>query len=979
MRQHSRAAVASLALVLSLCASDAAAQIAAEGTIRGYVKDEQGGVLPGVTLTATTPAASTAFTARTDADGFYRLINLPPGIYIVVSELAGFSKFERTGLEVRAELNIQVDVTLKIGNVTESIQVSGETPMLEVQKTVQAVNISGDFQRALPLSGRREWSDSLALTPGIMSRSTDQFGGELYFLRGTENENHVIQIDGGDVGSFEQNWPGFFARLNTEAISDTQVKTAGVDASSPLAVGMVINIATPSGTNRLKGSAAAVYTAKRWNGNNTPGGTPVASRVFQPDVAAGGPVIKDRAWFFASMRYTDRRTGVSRDASLLANLQGLVPGFQPFDNEGKLKYFFLKGTTQFTANHQLYAFLQRDVNAEEANFQVNGGNFEVSAPGGSGYFGRLTSVWGSKMTTRLLAGYNSKGLNPDFSVFDGHLGTGGPSRPVHQTAFASAGIVQGSGVLARLDNIVSRNITPASKLTFSADLTYFLTGRRTGSHEIQVGMYLQPRLKAQNVIHYSGDGFALEELVLRDPQNPAGGTIPFHRRFYSAASENSQWHLAHDNAVYIQDSWKPAARLTINGGLRLDWVKDTNRIYDLVTLDDLVVGPRVGGTYIVTASQKDIVHASWGRVGDVPNAAYLDPTSPGGTTGGGNPKIAFRDEYSTRLDGVFDRVLLTPAAPPTNPNLRTDPDRTWPFVEEFIAGYRRQLPGQVSLDVSFLRRAYKHRPALVEVNGIYDNGVFRGYSDVSLNDILLLTDNKWSSFIYSGLEFTATKRTPKAQLITTYTRAFQHIDGTWQPNDPASFIQPAAFPNNRGLGTIRGAGTNSLSGTADTRNPMWEKHQFRTGLSYAAPWDFQLATSLSVQSGPYSGPIVTRLAAPDPRFGPPTVTLSNGRVVNNPLATAIRFAYADRGQGQIKAPNLKILNLRVGRHFIFGSRRFEVAFDTFNLLNADTDQQFLNGGNQLYSSNYAERPDGSFLGVNRQPPRSGQLTVRYVF
>ena len=583
------------------------------------------------------------------------------------------------------------------------------------------------------------------------------------------------------------------------------------------------------------------------------------------------------------------------------------------------------------------------------------------------------------MTTRLLAGYNTKGVNPSFSVFDNHLGTGGPSRPVHPTAFISGGVVQGSGRIAVLDNIPSRNITPASKLTFSADMTYFHTGGRAGSHEIQIGTYLQPRLEARNTIYYSGGGFALEEVVLRDPANPAAGTIPFHRRYYSAPTEDSQRLLAHDNAVFVQDSWKPAPRLTINGGLRLDWVKNTNRIYDLVTLDDFIVGPRVGGTYVLDADQKDIVHASWGRVGDVPNSAYLDPTSPGGTTGGGTSKLAFRDEYSTSIDGVFDRVLQTPAAPRTNPNLRTDPNRRWPFVDELIAGYRRQLPGQVSVDVSFLRRDYKSRPALVEVNGIYDNDVFRGYRDESLNDIFLLTDNQWNWFIYQGLELTAAKRTTKAQLITTYTRAWQHVGGTWQPNDPASFIQPDAFPNDRGLGTIRGAGTNSLSGTADTRNPMWEKHQFRTGLSYSAPWGIQLGTSFSVQSGPYSGPIVTRLSAADPRFGPPTVTLSNGRVVSNPLATAIRFANADRGIGQIKAPNLKILNLRLGRNFVLGRRRFEAAFDTFNLLNAGSDQQFLNGGNQLFSANYAARPDGSFLGVNRQPPRSGQLTVRYVF
>ena len=216
------------------------------------------------------------------------------------------------------------------------------------------------------------------------------------------------------------------------------------------------------------------------------------------------------------------------------------------------------------------------------------------------------------------------------------------------------------------------------------------------------------------------------------------------------------------------------------------------------------------------------------------------------------------------------------------------------------------------------------------------------------------------------------------QLIANYTRAWQHIAGTWQPNDPASFIQPEAFPNDKGLGTIRGNTPNSLTGTADVRNPMWEDHQARFGAVYNAPWSLVVATNFSVQSGPYSGPVVTRIAAPDPQFGPATVTLSNGRVVSNPLATTIRFAGKDRGDKQIKAPYLNVVNLRVGRNFHFGDRRLDVAFDVFNVLNGDTDQQFFDGGNQLYSSNYAIQ-NGAFYGVNRQPPRQGQLTLRFSF
>ena len=112
---------------------------------------------------------------------------------------------------------------------------------------------------------------------------------------------------------------------------------------------------------------------------------------------------------------------------------------------------------------------------------------------------------------------------------------------------------------------------------------------------------------------------------------------------------------------------------------------------------------------------------------------------------------------------------------------------------------------------------------------------------------------------------------------------------------------------------------------------------------------------------------------------PPTVTLSNGRVVSNPLATTIRFAHGDRGEGQIEGPAIVSWNARAGRDFKFGSRRIEVAFDVFNITNRGAVQSFLGGGNQTYSPNFAKRPDGTFIGSSVQPPRSGQLTLRFVF
>jgi hypothetical protein len=205
------------------------------------------------------------------------------------------------------------------------------------------------------------------------------------------------------------------------------------------------------------------------------------------------------------------------------------------------------------------------------------------------------------------------------------------------------------------------------------------------------------------------------------------------------------------------------------------------------------------------------------------------------------------------------------------------------------------------------------------------------------------------------------------------------MDGTWQPNDPASFIQPGHFANDRCLGSLRGETTNSLAGNADTRCSSWSKHAARLGVNWDLPWGLKWATQYTLLTGPWSGPVVTRIAAADPAFGPATVRLSNGRNVSNPLATTVRFAHADRGEGQVQAPTQHLWNMRLGKRFAVGGPQVEVALDVLNLLNNDADQEFLGGGNQLYSPNYAEAPDGTFRGQSRVFPRSLQLSARVTF
>lgn len=210
--------------------------------------------------------------------------------------------------------------------------------------------------------------------------------------------------------------------------------------------------------------------------------------------------------------------------------------------------------------------------------------------------------------------------------------------------------------------------------------------------------------------------------------------------------------------------------------------------------------------------------------------------------------------------------------------------------------------------------------------------------------------------LYNGLEFTVAKRTKNLNILSGYTHAWSRLEGTWIPNDPASFIQPNALANSRGIGSIRGneqsllSPGGSLSGTADTRSPSWIPNTFKMGTSYQAPWRLLLASNFSRLSGAWSGPIVTTVPY-DGQFGPSTLTLSNGRVVSNPLATTYRFAYATRNDGQIEAPNLVIWNIRVGRSIKLGAQTLDANLDIFNVTNRGADQQFLTGGNQLGTPN----------------------------
>jgi hypothetical protein len=353
---------------------------------------------------------------------------------------------------------------------------------------------------------------------------------------------------------------------------------------------------------------------------------------------------------------------------------------------------------------------------------------------------------------------------------------------------------------------------------------------------------------------------------------------------------------------------------------------------------------------------------------------------------GGDDAAGLRDEYDVNGDGVPENTIITPPLTTGVGAQQFDPELHQPMFDEFTLGFRRQFPGQISVDVAGIVKINKQQYAQVDINGIYPDGPnqrFGGFGLVDPNVGLLyrLTNNTWSQTHYRAFQATIAKNmSNNFQLLATIHRQWQHLTGTWNPTDPARFIQPDAFPNNRLVWRTDGVQDhNSLAtGTSLTNNPMWNPYSIRFSGAWTAPLGLLVSGGYTIMAGPYNGPVIDQLPANSPLitpFGPGTVTSSTGVRQPNPLATRIRFAFPTRGEGQTKAPDVHTLNLKIGRRFGIGAgRTLEFDADIYNVLNGgDYTEYARTGPNRLYV------PAQYLTYTNPQTPRALQLeaTVRF--
>ena len=283
---------------------------------------------------------------------------------------------------------------MALGALEETITVSGDSPMLEVSRPSNVLNIDAEFQKQVPVVEGKYWSDFLQMTPGVISRPhNDGSGRQNYFGNAVEHRDAVTLMEGlyaGNYNDFNINRTG----LSSEAIQDTEIKTGGVDAASPMGYGLVINMVSKSGGNQFRGNAGIAYQPFEWNANNVGSGTPATRQVHQYDFSSGGPIKRDSTWFFGALRYTENKSGTGRSPEVVAAHEALFPDGELGNNSLSGFQPWVKVTTKLGVNHDLSGVYQADrlllkvVGAEDYE------PVEVLSTGGPMYGAKLTSVWG---------------------------------------------------------------------------------------------------------------------------------------------------------------------------------------------------------------------------------------------------------------------------------------------------------------------------------------------------------------------------------------------------------------------------------------------------------------------------------------------------------------------------------------------------------------------------------------------------------
>jgi Carboxypeptidase regulatory-like domain/TonB dependent receptor len=971
-----------LAALLTAATSAGAQEF--RGRINGTVTDNTGAVLPGVTVTATGPALIQPQSALTGEDGTYRFPALPAGVYTLTFELAGFQKLTREGIRVVINTTLSVDGKLNVASLQESVTVSGQSPVVDTSTTTVGTNFTKELLTEIP-NARDVWA-AISQAPGFQMTGYDvggsHTGTQTGFLAYGIDDQRTTRIEGVNTTEDTGANAGYF---DFGSFEELQVSGAGnlADQDTP---GSSMNITVKSGGDRFSGSWYSDWEGKNLISDNVPNtfetgfqrdkdgffvrsalqrGNPI-DRQYDINANLGGPVMKQKLWFFYSYRLNDQY-------KFVLNPDGTV-----FDTLARSKLtnpYTVKMTYQLSRNNQIIGYINKREKLQALR------DFGPGVPLSAAYFQSSRNYpmkleWTSVLSPNLYLDvqasqwYNFFPLRPtlESGAFDGPYVPG-------RVEISSTNRFDGGPNTAYQDQ-------KRYKPQFSASLSYFKQGWR-GDHSFKFGS--EGRHETRKFFADQPFDLVYYDTVL--------GVTPSELELYNTPNEGI--NQVDNVSLYVNDNWRLNNRLTLNLGLRYDYYRDgwpeqvvapngvpalagttDARILDFFATRTVpaatvarthTIGPRAGFAFDIRGNGKSVIKGFYGRFyfNSSPDAvaAVANPV------GRGQLRYRWNDQNGNRLLdnpqelGAFLRTIGSAGGSP----VIVDPNLKRPYGDEVSAHFEQELRQGLSGRVSYVYKNIRDEWATVDVSRLNAYTVPVVQPDRGPDGITGNADD--------GPPINLFDRTAAPEQ-----RVFTNPDDPAYNSDFNSFEVALNRRFNQKWMVLTSFGytwldqfhantstTNVLQAAGNGKSYDWRPNIRRFGRETSTIWNYKLI-------GRYVAPWEVGISA--------SYKLQSGRQWGRSLATTV---LTTAGSETIRvepvtanrAPNIGIFDVRLDKSFkIRNGGRLTGMMDIFNLTNDDSVIVF----RTATATPAAGEPFGSFREVLALlDPRIIRFGIRYDF
>ncbi len=928
---------------------------ATTGVIEGTVTDESGGVLPGAGVSLQNTATNYEQSLTTDERGRFRGVLLPLGPYQVTASLDGFATLVREGLELAVGQTITLSLTLKVSAVSEQIVVTEAAPLIEVSRTENSVRIGRDDIDGLPNNGRN-FLDLSKLTPGV-SVVQGPDGDELS-VNGQKGIQNNIAVDGADFNNpffGEQRGgqrPAF--TFNIDAVQEVVVVPDGAPAEFGRASSGFVSVITKSGTNQYAGTAHLFYKddslssrAERDDGSLEP---KFDSDQTQAGFTFGGPLRKDRLFFFTALDYQDGTSVKQNDPDRIEQrvIDELARYGSPNENapiERTNDAIVFLGKVDWLPNDRHVLTLRFPYTYSE---QKNG-TFDVDSWGTSANATEKNSSWAisgsvvSNFTSRLLNEFRFQYAREDRPrPYDGPINPA-TGRPLPDTAFDF-----GSSYRFGMPFFIPV-VYHDTRWQANDNVTYL-----TPNHTIKAGFEYNQTSAFQTFIGFANGRFIFSSTdgflnYSRNPRYvecsdgssselgacPPGTTITGPVLLYlqqagvgglSAAEAGTQTITQHEPAVFLQDTWQPRSNLTVQYGLRWeaqiqpDPITPADEVFFAPFIGQTRNGqefpsdgeipsdydnwqPRLGVSWDPKSDGKTVIRASAGiYYARIPGLVLASSRSTNGSRG----QTLFRNSALTPILGAppayGELIPQSEVGDPFRPDVFVfDKDFENPRTTSYALAVERELRTGLSGLFKFNYAKTDHLTRFVNRNDpLLGSPWSTGLGADGSNGIGTLTVVESSaSSLYRGYTVGMTGRFEKVQFQGYYTYSKDKSDDD-NERDPFSFRY------------ARVTDLDAEWGYSDRD----QRHRFNAWALWQGPWGIDVNARYSYRSAQ-----------------PKSIT-ETGADANTPQDRINADGTVTQRNLGRKDNKFSSLDLRISKMFQWGDLQIEGIVDVFNVFNS---------------------------------------------